>query len=57
MKLNQEQTKHLADTLQALALGQLAVFGYVGFSGGQRLSVIISGVVLVAFEAVALGKL
>ena len=32
---NNEQRKHVAKTLNTVALGQLAAFGYVGLSNGS----------------------
>lgn len=54
MKLNQEQSKHLATSLRAYGIGQLAAFGYVGIQVSDWYSVIISAIISLSLELGAL---
>lgn len=54
MKLNVEQSKHLAASLRAYGLGQLAAFGYTGIQLGEWLTVVVSLLTMLSFEYVAL---
>ncbi len=53
MRLNKEQTKHLADTLRAVAFAQFAAFGYVAMKEESYTIFVISAVLFVFLEVVA----
>lgn len=57
MKLNNSQARHLANSLRAYGLGQMAAFGYAGVLAGEWYLVAGSGVLLVLFEGSALAIL
>jgi hypothetical protein len=44
--MNSEQRKHLAQSLQTIALGQLAYFGYTGLAQPERVAITIAVYVL-----------
>ncbi len=57
MKLNDAQARHLANSLRAYGLGQMAAFGYTGIQAGAWWTVALSAAVLLAFETAAVGIL
>lgn len=50
MKLDEAQSRHLADSLRAYGLGQVAAFGYIGIQAGEWWTVVVSVGFLVLFE-------
>lgn len=52
--LNEAQSRHLAGSLRAYGLGQLAAFGYGGIQAGHWWSVGVSALFLLLFETGAL---
>ena len=57
MKLNKEQSKHFATSLRAYGIGQLAAFGYAGIQTSDWTTVIVSGIILIVLEFIALRSL
>ncbi|MCB1918145.1 MAG: hypothetical protein KDG52_20835 [Rhodocyclaceae bacterium] len=51
---NNEQRKHVAKTLNTVALGQLAAFGYAGLSNGNWSMMGVSVALAVLLELLAL---
>ena len=49
-KLNEAQSRHLAGSLRAYGLGQMAGFGYAGIQAGAGRTVTISTGFLLIFE-------
>jgi len=54
MRLNKEQSKHLADTARLVAIAQFAAFGYTALTEQQYLMTLLSTLVFVEFESMAL---
>jgi hypothetical protein len=52
-KLNREQAKHLAETARLIAVAQFAAFGYTSIVNHQYLLTILSTVIFVELELVA----
>ena len=53
MKLNQRQREHIARGLQAVAIGQLAYYGYRVITQGRFLLFVLSLMVYFGIEAYA----
>jgi hypothetical protein len=54
LKLNDAQSRHLAASLRAYGLGQMAAYGYTGVQTGHWWTVAISIGILMVFEVGAL---
>lgn len=54
MRLNNEQSKHLSGSLRAYGLGQMAAFGFVGIQINHWPTMVISTLIMLFFEFVAI---
>lgn len=54
MKLNNEQAKHLADTLRIIAVAIFSLFGYNGVMHREWLQISLSTLIFCWLEAMAL---
>jgi len=52
-RLHREQSKHLAETARLIAVAQFSVFGYASVTDEQYLLAILSIVIFVELETVA----